>query len=305
MALSCGLAAAALTLTACGGTGGSGASTSPAASSPAAPASSAPVSSAPGSAGTTSSATTVGPASGSAASSTLSLDMPPALDGHTVQAVNAVVDLAAGPGAESGMTAHSPLERNAELRHRAATLDDLVRGTTPSAALGTAEQTCIDVTRATLQAEAETGAADVGFTVQPQTAATLGGGPTASPAPSFTASPKDEVTPLGVQVSVYPTEDAARAALERAREAAEACTDVPLSTLGVDSVEDLAHEGGSGFTALPRPEGAVYTHVATVQDGARMVSVVQADAAGGVPANADERAASITKDVLAALDSDG
>ena len=274
-------------------TAASSAPTSPAASSSTAPTSPA------------ASASTESTASASASSS-LSLEMPPALDGQRTLAVQAAVQRAAGPGSEVGLSAASPLERQTELRQRAAGLEQTVdAGASPAPTRSAEQQACLDATRSDLERDAEAGAADLGLTAQPETAATTGGGPTSTPPPSFTASPDAEVTPLGVRVTVYPTEEAARAALEDARAAAQACTGVDLAGLGVESVTRTEHEGGTAYTALPAPGGSVYSHLTAVQDGARIVAVAQADADGGVPADAEDRAASIVTDVLAALDGEG
>ena len=232
--------------------------------------------------------------------------MPPALDGQRTLAVQAAVQRAAGPGSEVGLSAASPLERQTELRQRAAGLEQAVdAGASPASTRSAEQQACLDATRSDLERDAEAGAADLGLTAQPETAATTGGGPTTTPAPSFTASPDAEVTPLGVRVTVYPTEEAARAALEDARAAAQACTGVDLAGLDVESVTRTEHEGGTAYTALPAPGGSVYSHLTAVQDGARTVAVAQADADGGVPPDAEDRAASIVADVLAALDGEG
>ena len=303
------LAVGALALAGCAGGGGaepsspapsSASSTTTAASSastsPASPAASAPTEST-GAAESTASAS---------ASSSLSLEMPPALDGQRTLAVQAAVQRAAGPGSEVGLSAASPLERQTELRQRADGLEQTVdAGASPAPTRSAEQQACLDATRSALERDAEAGAADLGLTAQPETAATTGGGPTTTPAPSFTASPDAEVTPLGVRVTVYPTEEAARAALEDARAAAQACTGVDLAGLDVESVTRTEHEGGTAYTALPAPGGSVYSHLTAVQDGARTVAVAQADADGGVPADAEDRAASIVADVLAALDGEG
>lgn len=274
-------------------TAASSASASPAASSSTAPTSPA---------ASTSTASTAS----ASASSSLSLEMPPALDGQRTLAVQAAVQRAAGPGSEVGLSAASPLERQTELRQRAAGLEQAVdAGASPASTRSAEQQACLDATRSDLERDAEAGAADLGLTAQPETAATTGGGPTTTPAPSFTASPDAEVTPLGVRVTVYPTEEAARAALEDARAAAQACTGVDLAGLDVESVTRTEHEGGTAYTALPAPGGSVYSHLTAVQDGARTVAVAQADADGGVPADAEDRAASIVADVLAALDGEG
>ena len=274
-------------------TAASSASTSPAASSSTAPTSPA------------ASASTESTASASASGS-LSLEMPAALDGQRTLAVQAAVQRAAGPGSEVGLSAASPLERQTELRQRAAGLEQAVdAGASPASTRSAEQQACLDATRSDLERDAEAGAADLGLTAQPETAATTGGGPTTTPAPSFTASPDAEVTPLGVRVTVYPTEEAARAALEDARAAAQACTGVDLAGLGVERVTRTEHEGGTAYTAIPAPGGSVYSHLTAVQDGARTVAVAQADADGGVPPDAEDRAASIVADVLAALDGEG
>ena len=52
--------------------------------------------------------------------------MPPALDGQRTLAVQAAVQRAAGPGSEVGLSAASPLERQTELRQRAAGLEQTV-----------------------------------------------------------------------------------------------------------------------------------------------------------------------------------
>ena len=278
-------------------TAASSASTSPAASSSTAPTS--PAASA-------STASSGGASASASASGSLSLEMPPALDGQRTLAVQAAVQRAAGPGSEVGLSAASPLERQTELRQRAAGLEQTVdAGASPAPTRSAEQQACLDAARSDLERDAEAGAADLGLTAQPETAATTGGGPTSTPAPSFTASPDAEVTPLGVRVTVYPTEEAARAALEDARAAAQACTGVDLAGLGVESVTRTEHEGGTAYTALPAPGGSVYSHLTAVQDGARTVAVAQADADGGVPADAEDRAASIVADVLAALDGEG
>ena len=278
-------------------TAASSASTSPAASSSTAPTSPA---------ASTSTASTASASASASASGSLSLEMPPALDGQRTLAVQAAVQRAAGPGSEVGLSAASPLERQTELRQRADGLEQTVdAGASPASTRSAEQQACLDATRSDLERDAEAGAADLGLTAQPETAATTGGGPTSTPVPSFTASPDAEVTPLGVRVTVYPTEEAARAALEDARAAAQACTGVDLAGLGVESVTRTEHEGGTAYTALPAPGGSVYSHLTAVQDGARTVAVAQADADGGVPADAEDRAASIVADVLAALDGEG
>lgn len=295
------LAVGALALAGCAG-GGAEPSSPSSASSSASPTTTA------ASSASTSPAASSSPEStgGASASGSLSLEMPPALDGQRTLAVQAAVQRAAGPGSEVGLSAASPLERQTELRQRAAGLEQAVdAGASPAPTRSAEQQACLDATRSDLERDAEAGAADLGLTAQPETAATTGGGPTSTPPPSFTASPDAEVTPLGVRVTVYPTEEAARAALEDARAAAQACTGVDLAGLGVESVTRTEHEGGTGYTALPAPGGSVYSHLTAVQDGARIVAVAQADADGGVPADAEDRAASIVTDVLAALDGEG
>ena len=295
------LAVGALALAGCAG-GGAEPSSPSSASSSASPTTTA------ASSASTSPAASSSPAStgGASASGSLSLEMPPALDGQRTLAVQAAVQRAAGPRSEVGLSAASPLERQTELRQRAAGLEQTVdAGASPASTRSAEQQACLDATRSDLERDAEAGAADLGLTAQPETAATTGGGPTSTPAPSFTASPDAEVTPLGVRVTVYPTEEAARAALEDARAAAQACTGVDLAGLGVESVTRTEHEGGTAYTALPAPGGSVYSHLTAVQDGARTVAVAQADADGGVPADAEDRAASIVTDVLAALDGEG
>ncbi|MCV7717260.1 hypothetical protein M3C97_009775 [Micrococcus luteus] len=303
------LAVGALALAGCAGGGAEPPSPAPSsASSTTTAASSAPTSPAASSSteSTGAAESTAGTSASASASGSLSLEMPPALDGQRTPAVQAAVQRAAGPGSEVGLSAASPLERQTELRQRAADLEQTVdAGASPAPTRSAEQQACLDATRADLERDAEAGAADLGLTAQPETAATTGGGPTTTPAPSFTASPDAEVTPLGVRVTVYPTEEAARAALEDARAAAQACTGVDLAGLGVESVTRTEHEGGTAYTALPAPGGSVYSHLTAVQDGARTVAVAQADADGGVPADAEDRAASIVADVLAALDGEG
>ncbi|MBU8742444.1 hypothetical protein KM866_04490 [Micrococcus luteus] len=272
-----------------------------------APSSASSTTTAASSASTSPAASSATASTGAASSSgSLSLEMPPALDGQRTLAVQAAVQRAAGPGSEVGLSAASPLERQTELRQRAAGLEQAVdAAASPAPTRNAEQQACLDATRSDLERDAEAGAADLGLTAQPETAATTGGGPTSTPPPSFTASPDAEVTPLGVRVTVYPTEEAARAALEDARAAGQACTGVDLAGLGVESVTRTEHEGGTAYTALPAPGGSVYSHLTAVQDGARIVAVAQADADGGVPADAEDRAASIVADVLAALDGEG
>ncbi|MCV7623992.1 hypothetical protein M3B28_003135 [Micrococcus luteus] len=297
------LAVGALALAGCAGGGAEPSSPAPSSAPSTTTAASSASTSSVASASTASTASASASAS---ASGSLSLEMPPALDGQRTLAVQAAVQRAAGPGSEVGLSAASPLERQTELRQRAAGLEQAVdAGASPAATRSAEQQACLDATRADLERDAEAGAADLGFTAQPETAATTGGGPTSTPVPSFTASPDAEVTPLGVRVTVYPTEEAARAALEDARAAAQACTGVDLAGLGVESVTRTEHEGGTAYTALPAPGGSVYSHLTAVQDGARTVAVAQADADGGVPADAEDRAASIVADVLAALDGEG
>ena len=303
------LAVGALALAGCAGGGGAEPSSPAPSSASSASSTTTAASSASTSPAASSSTESTGAAESTAsasASSSLSLEMPPALDGQRTLAVQAAVQRAAGPGSEVGLSAASPLERQTELRQRAAGLEQAVdAGASPASTRSAEQQACLDATRSDLERDAEAGAADLGLTAQPETAATTGGGPTTTPAPSFTASPDAEVTPLGVRVTVYPTEEAARAALEDARAAAQACTGVDLAGLDVESVTRTEHEGGTAYTALPAPGGSVYSHLTAVQDGARTVAVAQADADGGVPADAEDRAASIVADVLAALDGEG
>ncbi|MPZ03857.1 hypothetical protein F3W83_14265, partial [Micrococcus luteus] len=233
------LAVGALALAGCAG-GGAEPSSPSSASSSASPTTTA------ASSASTSPAASSSPEStgGASASGSLSLEMPPALDGQRTLAVQAAVQRAAGPGSEVGLSAASPLERQTELRQRAAGLEQAVdAGASPAPTRSAEQQACLDATRSDLERDAEAGAADLGLTAQPATAATTGGGPTSTPPPSFTASPDAEVTPLGVRVTVYPTEEAARAALEDARAAAQACTGVDLAGLGVESVTRTEHEG--------------------------------------------------------------
>ncbi|WP_065572558.1 hypothetical protein [Micrococcus luteus] len=293
------LAVGALALAGCAGGGAEPSSPAPSSASSTTAAAS-PASTSPAASSSTAS-------TGAASSSgSLSLEMPPALDGQRTLAVQAAVQRAAGPGSEVGLSAASPLERQTELRQRAAGLEQAVdAAASPAPTRNAEQQACLDATRSDLERDAEAGAADLGLTAQPETAATTGGGPTSTPPPSFTASPDAEVAPLGVRVTVYPTEEAARAALEDARAAGQACTGVDLAGLGVESVTRTEHEGGTAYTALPAPGGSVYSHLTAVQDGARIVAVAQADADGGVPADAEDRAASIVADVLAALDGEG
>ncbi|MCV7570413.1 hypothetical protein M3F55_009405 [Micrococcus luteus] len=302
------LAVGALALAGCAGGGAEPSSPAPSSASSASSTTTAASSASASPAASTSTESTGAAEStaGASASGSLSLEMPPALDGQRTLAVQAAVQRAAGPGSEVGLSAASPLERQTELRQRAAGLEQAVdAGASPASTRSAEQQACLDATRSDLERDAEAGAADLGLTAQPETAATTGGGPTTTPAPSFTASPDAEVTPLGVRVTVYPTEEAARAALEDARAAAQACTGVDLAGLDVESVTRTEHEGGTAYTALPAPGGSVYSHLTAVQDGARTVAVAQADADGGVPADAEDRAASIVADVLAALDGEG
>ncbi|MCV7734977.1 hypothetical protein M3A78_008485 [Micrococcus luteus] len=302
------LAVGALALAGCAGGGAEPPSPAPSSASASASSSASSTTTTAASSASTSPAASSATASTGAASSSgsLSLEMPPALDGQRTLAVQAAVQRAAGPGSEVGLSAASPLERQTELRQRADGLEQTVdAGASPAPTRSAEQQACLDATRSDLERDAEAGAADLGLTAQPETAATTGGGPTSTPPPSFTASPDAEVTPLGVRVTVYPTEEAARAALEDARAAGQACTGVDLAGLGVESVTRTEHEGGTAYTALPAPGGSVYSHLTAVQDGARIVAVAQADADGGVPADAEDRAASIVADVLAALDGEG
>ena len=300
------LAVGALALAGCAGGGGAEPSSPAPSSASSTTTAASSASTSPAASSSTESTGAAESTAGASASGSLSLEMPPALDGQRTLAVQAAVQRAAGPGSEVGLSAASPLERQTELRQRAAGLEQAVdAGASPAPTRSAEQQACLDATRSDLERDAEAGAADLGLTAQPETAATTGGGPTTTPAPSFTASPDAEVTPLGVRVTVYPTEEAARAALEDARAAAQACTGVDLAGLDVESVTRTEHEGGTAYTALPAPGGSVYSHLTAVQDGARTVAVAQADADGGVPADAEDRAASIVADVLAALDGEG
>ena len=300
------LAVGALALAGCAGGGGAEPSSPAPSSASSTTTAASPASTSPAASSSTESTGAAESTASASASSSLSLEMPPALDGQRTLAVQAAVQRAAGPGSEVGLSAASPLERQTELRQRAAGLEQTVdAGASPAPTRSAEQEACLDAARSALERDAEAGAADLGLTAQPETAATTGGGPTTTPAPSFTASPDAEVTPLGVRVTVYPTEEAARAALEDARAAAQACTGVDLAGLGVESVTRTEHEGGTAYTALPAPGGSVYSHLTAVQDGARTVAVAQADADGGVPADAEDRAASIVADVLAALDGEG
>lgn len=300
------LAVGALALAGCAGGGGAEPSSPASSSASSTTTAASSASTSPAASSSTESTGAAESTAGASASGSLSLEMPPALDGQRTLAVQAAVQRAAGPGSEVGLSAASPLERQTELRQRAAGLEQTVdAGASPAPTRSAEQQACLDATRSALERDAEAGAADLGLTAQPETAATTGGGPTTTPAPSFTASPDAEVTPLGVRVTVYPTEEAARAALEDARAAAQACTGVDLAGLDVESVTRTEHEGGTAYTALPAPGGSVYSHLTAVQDGARTVAVAQADADGGVPADAEDRAASIVADVLAALDGEG
>ena len=300
------LAVGALALAGCAGGGGAEPSSPAPSSASSTTTAASSASTSPAASSSTESTGAAESTASASASSSLSLEMPAALDGQRTLAVQAAVQRAAGPGSEVGLSAASPLERQTELRQRAAGLEQTVdAGASPAPTRSAEQEACLDAARSALERDAEAGAADLGLTAQPETAATTGGGPTTTPAPSFTASPDAEVTPLGVRVTVYPTEEAARAALEDARAAAQACTGVDLAGLGVESVTRTEHEGGTAYTALPAPGGSVYSHLTAVQDGARTVAVAQADADGGVPADAEDRAASIVADVLAALDGEG
>jgi len=300
------LAVGALALAGCAGGGGAEPSSPASSSASSTTTAASSASTSPAASSSTESTGAAESTASASASGSLSLEMPPALDGQRTLAVQTAVQRAAGPGSEVGLSAASPLERQTELRQRAAGLEQTVdAGASPASTRSAEQQACLDATRSALERDAEAGAADLGLTAQPETAATTGGGPTTTPAPSFTASPDAEVTPLGVRVTVYPTEEAARAALEDARAAAQACTGVDLAGLDVESVTRTEHEGGTAYTALPAPGGSVYSHLTAVQDGARTVAVAQADADGGVPADAEDRAASIVTDVLAALDGEG
>lgn len=296
----------ALALTGCAGGGGAEPSSPAPSSASSTTTAASSASTSPAASSSTESTGAAESTASASASGSLSLEMPPALDGQRTLAVQAAVQRAAGPGSEVGLSAASPLERQTELRQRAAGLEQTVdAGASPAPTRSAEQEACLDAARSALERDAEAGAADLGLTAQPETAATTGGGPTTTPAPSFTASPDAEVTPLGVRVTVYPTEEAARAALEDARAAAQACTGVDLAGLGVERVTRTEHEGGTAYTAIPAPGGSVYSHLTAVQDGARTVAVAQADADGGVPADAEDRAASIVAEVLAALDGEG
>lgn len=300
------LAVGALALTGCAGGGGAEPSSPAPSSASSTTTAASSASTSPAASSSTESTGAAESTASASASGSLSLEMPPALDGQRTLAVQAAVQRAAGPGSEVGLSAASPLERQTELRQRAAGLEQTVdAGASPAPTRSAEQEACLDAARSALERDAEAGAADLGLTAQPETAATTGGGPTTTPAPSFTASPDAEVTPLGVRVTVYPTEEAARAALEDARAAAQACTGVDLAGLGVERVTRTEHEGGTAYTAIPAPGGSVYSHLTAVQDGARTVAVAQADADGGVTADAEDRAASIVAEVLAALDGEG
>ena len=105
---------------------------------------------------------------------------------------------------------------------------------------------------------------------------------------------------MGVRVESFPDEAAARADMEQARTAAAACAGADLPGTGVRELEDVAWEGGTAYTA--RPVGSVYSHVMAVQDGSRIISVSQGTTEGDAPADAERRAASIVRNVKAALD---
>lgn len=284
------VAASALALAGCAGNGDAGASST---SSPAGVISSG---AAPASTGPTS-----GSATPSGSSRALSLDMPAALDAEHVKAVKQAVLLAAGPGAEVGLSKASPPERQTELRRAAEDIEQTAAaGASPAPSWSPEQRTCLDATRGALERSADADAAWVDFIVQPTTAATVGGASTASPVPSMTASPKAEVTPMGVRVESFPDEAAARADMEQARTAAVACAGADLPGTGVRELEDVAWEGGTAYTA--RPVGSVYSHVMAVQDGSRIISVSQGTTEGDAPADAERRAASIVRNVKAALD---
>lgn len=295
-----------------GGPGGQSAGSSAASSSSTAGSSTAsPTSGGSASASTTASGS---PTSGSAsfspsstgestssAGSTLSLEMPATLDPERVRAVNAVIDAAAPDAAETGTAHHSPLERATDLRSGAESLTDTVHAANPSASIGPAEQTCVDATRKGLEADAERGAADVTFTVQPVTAATTGGASGAS----STSARGGEVTPLGVQVVAYPDAAAARAAMDQSQATAKTCTGADLGAWGLKEVREVpAGDHDAAFEGVSAG-GSVYAHGLVVLDGLYVVSVQQADAEGGVPADALDRSSTIADDVLKALTAEG
>ncbi|MGG6496739.1 UNVERIFIED_CONTAM: hypothetical protein NY603_27845, partial [Bacteroidetes bacterium 56_B9] len=86
-------------------------------------------------------------------------------------AVQAAVQRAAGPGSEVGLSAVSPLERQTELRQRAAGLVQTVdAGASPAPTRSAEQQACLDAARSALERDAEAGAADLGLTAQPETA---------------------------------------------------------------------------------------------------------------------------------------
>lgn len=314
------LAASALALAGCAGNGGAGASSTPgsATGSPAATASpptasmsaaspssstSSPAGTASSSAAPTGSAAMGGSAtpSGGSSSTALSLHMPAALDAEHMKAVKQAVQLSAGPGAEVGMDPTSPLERQTELRESAESLEQIAAaGATPAPSWSPEQRVCLDATRDAMTRSADVDAAWVTFTVQPPMAATLGGASTASPVPSMTASPKGEITPLGVNVEAFADADAARAEFERALAANKDCVGLEMANIGMEDVKDAAWEGGTAYTATPTGSG--YSHLTAVQDGARIITVMQDDGEGGVPADAEKRAMSIVENVKTALD---
>lgn len=295
------LAASALALTACGGGDDDGAqpstSPTPETSTSAAPAEPSTSSPAPSSTGT--SASPSGPASPSASptgSAALSLDMPEELSGERLTALRQVVQLAAGPGAELGQHLASPLERHASLQGDAEVLEDLVtQGEPDGAELDERQQTCLDAARDAMRSEADAGAAQVTWYAQPATAGTTDGS-------AASTGTKDDVEPLGVQVAVYPDEASAAAGLESSRDASEACEGTVLTGVGVVRLEPLTWPDGQGFTLLPDPEASVYAVATAVQAGDRVFTVRQADADGGVPDGAEDRARQLIEDLEAALE---
>ncbi|MCV7559518.1 hypothetical protein M3G02_010990, partial [Micrococcus luteus] len=146
------LAVGALALAGCAGGGGAEPS-SPApssASSTTTAASSAPTS--PAASSSTESTGAAESTAGASASGSLSLEMPPALDGQRTLAVQAAVQRAAGPGSEVGLSAASPLERQTELRQRAAGLEQAVdAGASPASTRSAEQQACLDATRSDLE----------------------------------------------------------------------------------------------------------------------------------------------------------
>lgn len=243
---------------------------------------------------------TESPTASPAESTALSLDMPETLSGQRVAALRQVVQLAAGPGAELGENVESPLERQASLRGGAENLEGLVSaGDADGVDLDERQQACLDATRDSLRADADAGAAQVSWFAQPATAGTTGGTMGKSAAPTEREA---TVQPLGVQVAVYPDEASAAAGMESAREAAETCAGTVLTGVGVVSMEPLTWPGGQGFTGLPGPETSIYAVHTSVQVGDRVFLVMQADADGGVPEDAESRARTIIAELEAALE---